>query len=65
MLAIIGGSGLYQLTELSIEKEHVIDTPFGQPSGPIVQGSYQGKSVLFLARHGLNHQLDTISRYMV
>lgn len=57
MLAIIGGSGLYQLDELSIENEHVMETPFGQPSGPIIQGSYQGRSVLFLARHGLNHQL--------
>ena len=57
MLAIIGGSGLYQLDELSIENEHVMETPFGQPSGPIIQGSYQGRSVLFLARHGVNHQL--------
>ena len=57
MLAIIGGSGLYQLDELSIEKEHVVDTPFGQPSGPVIEGSYQGQSVLFLARHGMNHQL--------
>lgn len=57
MLAIIGGSGLYQLDELSIENEHVMETPFGRPSGPIIQGSYQGRSVLFLARHGLNHQL--------
>ncbi len=37
MLAIIGGSGLYQLDELSIENEHVMETPFGQPSGPIIQ----------------------------
>ena len=57
MLAIIGGSGLYQLDELSIENEHVMETPFGQPSGPIIQGSYQGRCVLFLARHGVNHQL--------
>jgi len=57
MLAIIGGSGLYQLDELSIENEHVMETPYGQPSGPIIQGSYQGRSVLFLARHGVNHQL--------
>ena len=57
MLAIIGGSGLYQLDELSIEQEHVVDTPFGQPSSPIIEGSYQGQSVLFLARHGVNHQL--------
>ena len=56
-MAIIGGSGLYQLDELSIENEHVMETPFGQPSGPIIQGSYQGRSVLFLARHGVNHQL--------
>ena len=55
MLAIIGGSGLYQLSELQIEQEHRISTPFGAPSAPIVQGRLYGCDVLFLARHGINH----------
>ena len=57
MLAIIGGSGLYELDGLRIEHEHRITTPFGDPSGVIVQGSYHDQGVLFLARHGANHAL--------
>ena len=56
MLAIIGGSGLYALDELEIVKEHDIDTPFGKPSAPIVEGTAFGSSVLFLPRHGRNHE---------
>ena len=55
MLAIIGGSGLYELDGLRIEHEHRITTPFGDPSSAIVQGNFQGQAVLFLARHGTNH----------
>ena len=56
MLAIIGGSGLYALDELEIKKEHDIDTPFGKPSAPIVEGEAFGSKVLFLPRHGRNHE---------
>ncbi len=56
MLAIIGGSGLYALDELNIIKEHDINTPFGKPSAPIVEGEVYGSKVLFLPRHGRNHQ---------
>lgn len=56
MLAIIGGSGLYALDELEIKKEHDIDTPFGNPSAPIVEGEAFGSKVLFLPRHGRNHE---------
>lgn len=56
MLGIIGGSGLYKLDDLNIEKEHELTTPFGKPSAPIMQGKYHDADVLFLARHGLNHQ---------
>ena len=38
MLAIIGGSGLYALDELEIVAEHDIDTPFGKPSAPVIEG---------------------------
>jgi len=55
MLAIIGGSGLYELENLTITKTHDIDTPFGKPSNPIVEGAYNGQAVLFLARHGKGH----------
>ncbi len=56
MLAIIGGSGLYALDELEILAEHDIDTPFGKPSAPIVEGEAFGSKVLFLPRHGRNHE---------
>lgn len=56
MLAVIGGSGLYALEGLKVEKEHDIDTPFGKPSGVIVQGQYQGQGILFLSRHGAGHK---------
>jgi len=56
MLAIIGGSGLYALDELEIIKEHDIDTPFGKPSAPVVEGKAFGRTVLFLPRHGRNHE---------
>ena len=57
MLAIIGGSGLYKLEGLEIEEQLEVTTPFGTPSAPISRGSYRGRPVLFLARHGTAHQL--------
>ena len=47
MLAIIGGSGLYSLQQLKIEKEHVLDTPFGQPSDKIMEGVLEGEKFYF------------------
>lgn len=57
MLAIIGGTGIYNIDGLTVTKEHDIDTLFGKPSAPITQGIYQGKNIFFLPRHGLQHQL--------
>ncbi|MDG1819782.1 MAG: S-methyl-5'-thioadenosine phosphorylase [Porticoccaceae bacterium] len=57
MLAIMGGSGLYKLEGLEIEEQLEVTTPFGTPSAPISRGSYRGRPVLFLARHGTAHQL--------
>ncbi len=56
MLAIIGGSGLYALDEITVVAEHDIDTPFGKPSAAIVEGEAFGSKVLFLPRHGRNHE---------
>ena len=56
MLAIIGGSGLYQLDGLTVEAQHDVTTPFGQPSSSITEGRYLDQRVLFLARHGEGHQ---------
>lgn len=54
-LAVIGGSGLYHMNGLTETREVVVDTPFGQPSSPIVIGTLEGKRVAFLARHGVGH----------
>lgn len=56
MLAIIGGSGLYQLDGLTIEAQHKLATPFGTPSSIISEGRYLDQRVFFLARHGDGHQ---------
>lgn len=56
MLAIIGGSGLYALEEIDVVKEHDVDTPFGRPSAPVVEGKAFGNTVFFLPRHGKNHE---------
>jgi 5'-methylthioadenosine phosphorylase len=56
-LAVIGGSGLYEMPGLGDTREHQIDTPFGKTSAPIVVGSLEGERVAFLARHGIGHHI--------
>src|SRR5262245_49063137 len=56
-LAIIGGSGLYNMSGLSDIEEHDLTTPFGKPSDPIVVGTLNGQRVAFLARHGRGHRI--------
>jgi len=57
MLAIIGGTGLYDLAGMEVERESSPDTPFGRASGPVVHGRLHGRELLFLARHGAGHRL--------
>jgi 5'-methylthioinosine phosphorylase len=57
MLAIIGGSGLGQLANLSGARREVVRTPYGEPSGPITFGQLGGQDVAFLARHGYGHTI--------
>ena len=56
-VGIIGGSGLYDMAELTGREERTISTPFGDPSGPYVIGTLRGKRVAFLARHGIGHRI--------
>jgi 5'-methylthioadenosine phosphorylase len=53
--AVIGGSGLYQMSGLEDTREYALETPFGKPSSPIIVGSLKGRRVAFLARHGIGH----------
>jgi 5'-methylthioadenosine phosphorylase len=57
-IGIIGGSGLYDMAEVTDRKEVKVTTPFGEPSGPYVLGTLRGKRVAFLARHGAGHRLS-------
>ncbi len=56
-IGIIGGSGLYDMSELADREERTIETPFGDPSGRYVIGTLRGKRVAFLARHGPGHRI--------
>jgi 5'-methylthioadenosine phosphorylase len=57
VLGVIGGSGLYAISTLTETETHDLDTPFGKPSAPIIVGTFAGKKVAFLARHGIGHIL--------
>lgn len=57
MLAIIGGTGIYDLPGMQIEAELDAPTPFGTPSGRVVRGRIGTQPLLFLARHGAGHRL--------
>ena len=57
MLAIIGGSGLTTLANLSVSRKVVATTAWGDPSSPITIGQIAGREVMFLARHGPGHTI--------
>ena len=54
-LAIIGGSGLYDVEEFKSRELLDINTPWGKPSDQILKTKYNGKMVYFLPRHGRGH----------
>ena len=56
-IGIIGGSGLYDMSDLTDREEQIVSTPFGDPSGPYVIGTLRGRRVAFLARHGVGHRI--------
>src|SRR5438132_4235920 len=55
-IGIIGGSGLYQMPELSGVEEVNVETPFGSPSDAFIIGTLEGERVAFLPRHGRGHR---------
>ncbi len=58
MLGVIGGSGLYDLPDLSAVSSREMRTPFGAPSAPLVTGELNGLPIAFLSRHGRGHRLN-------
>ncbi|MCE2969842.1 MAG: S-methyl-5'-thioinosine phosphorylase [Burkholderiales bacterium] len=57
MYAIIGGSGLAQLSALTDFRRQAVATAYGEPSAPLVFGKLGGHELVFLARHGAGHHL--------
>jgi 5'-methylthioadenosine phosphorylase len=57
MLAIIGGSGLTQLSSMADIHRKAVRTPYGEPSGPLTFGRIRGREAVFLARHGYGHTI--------
>jgi 5'-methylthioadenosine phosphorylase len=56
-LAVIGGSGFYDMPGLDAVEDIVVPTPFGATSDAIRVGTLDGMRVAFLARHGKGHRL--------
>ena len=54
-LAIIGGSGLYDIEDFKDRELINCDTPWGKPSDQILKTYYNNKEVFFLPRHGRGH----------
>lgn len=57
-LAVIGGSGLYNMPGLHDVQTRDVTTPFGKPSDEITVGTLHGRRVAFLPRHGRGHLLS-------
>ena len=57
-IAVIGGSGLYEMEGLGGVRQVDLDTPFGKPSDSIVLGDLEGVAVAFLPRHGRGHRIS-------
>ena len=57
-LAIIGGSGLYDVEEFTNRELIELNTPWGKPSDEILKTNYNEKEVYFLPRHGRGHNIS-------
>ncbi len=56
-LGVIGGTGIYQMEGVTIQEKMEVTTPYGEPSSPIFIAEVAGKTIAFLARHGIGHQI--------
>jgi len=57
LIAVIGGSGVYEFPGLEMVEDRKMETPFGHPSDSIRIGTYQRRRIAFLPRHGRHHTL--------
>ncbi len=53
-IAVIGGTGFYSFLDDPVE--HVVTTPYGDPSAPVAVGTVAGRRVAFVPRHGAHHE---------
>ena len=56
-IGILGGSGFYDLPGVSDVREIAVTTPYGEPSDVYLEGTFAGRRVVFLPRHGKEHSL--------
>lgn len=56
-VAIIGGSGIYKLDAIKVKNKLTVETPFGNPSGEILECEIDGNAFYFLPRHGVGHKI--------
>jgi len=56
-LGVIGGSGLYEIAELTDVREQRVETPFGDPSDAYITGRIGDQRLVFLPRHGRGHKV--------
>ena len=56
-IGVIGGSGLYELEGITDVRWRRVRTPFGDPSDEYCTGTFEGRPVIFLPRHGRGHRL--------
>jgi 5'-methylthioadenosine phosphorylase len=57
-IGVIGGSGVYDMAQLTDAREVQLDTPFGYPSDAYVVGRIDGEPAAFLPRHGRGHRVS-------
>jgi len=58
IIGVIGGSGLYEMEDMTELRKVKVSTPFGDPSDAILLGSLEGVRVAFLPRHGEGHRIS-------
>jgi 5'-methylthioadenosine phosphorylase len=57
LLAVIGGSGVYEVEGLADVRWERVETPFGEPSDELFFGTLAGQPLVFLPRHGRGHRV--------
>lgn len=57
-IGVLGGSGIYDMAELTDVREVRVETPFGAPSDAFIVGTIGGRRVAFLPRHGRGHRIS-------